>query len=382
LTAHRRYLWWLGGGIAMVMLPVLLLNLRLLKLSLGVTDVLQQASDWQQATRGIVNVAGPDRHLFFKTLRLNDRLTDIDTIVLGSSTMMGVSQQSLPASVHAYNFSTDSNPLSAVIAEANYIVEHMPKIRRLIVPVDWAAGFVYLPYQTGAADLTVESARAATAPRKPISTAQRVREAVSYPRIVSLWRLLSSIATSDDPASALAGAFESAVGPPYQCDDGTPARDYDTVRRAVCAGFRYDGSSTFGGVPSRGDPEDILRAGLRSDERYVRQLRHLEGEPDRRTLEQLAELDRRMRASGRQLIVLRPPLFPGLEAGLAQLPLTSDALRRTNVALDRWVSDNGITAINASRSEDFGCVTSEFLDGHHAFRACFAKVFAAAWPAP
>jgi len=365
----------------MVMLPVLLLNVRLLKLSLGVTDLIQQASDWQQSTRGVVNVAGPDRHLFFKTLRLNDRLTDIDTIVLGSSTMMGVSQQTLPASVHAYNFSTDSNPLSAAIAEANYIVERLPNIRRLIVPVDWAAGFVYQPYQTGAADLTVESARAAAGARPPISAAQRVREAMSYPRIVTLWRLLNSIATSDAPASALAAAFDSSVRPPYQCDDGTPARDYDTVRQAVCAGFRYDGSSTFGGVPRRDDPAEILRGALRSDERYVRQFSISDGEPDRRTLEQLAELDRRMRASGRQLIVLRPPLFPGLEAGLAQLPITSDALRRTNITLDTWVRDNSITAINASRSEDFGCVTSEFLDGHHAFPACFAKVFAAAWPA-
>ena len=96
-TSMRRYVAVLMATLGLALILVLVLNLVLGDRGLGNLQSTRAASLWQQATHGVtyappVGATGP-----FKVLRLADRLPDINAVVLGSSTLMGVTQDLLPA---------------------------------------------------------------------------------------------------------------------------------------------------------------------------------------------------------------------------------------------------------------------------------------------
>ena len=96
-TPMRRYLSVLLITLGFALGAVVTLNLVLGDRGLGNLHATRAASLWQQATRGVtyappVGGTGP-----FKILRLADRLPEINAIVLGSSTLMGVTQSVVPA---------------------------------------------------------------------------------------------------------------------------------------------------------------------------------------------------------------------------------------------------------------------------------------------
>ena len=114
----RRYLFVLTGVLGLTLALILAANLKLGDRGLGNLAVTRAASEWQQATRGVtyappVGGSGP-----FKVLRLADRLPDINALVLGSSTLMGVTPAVLPASWRVYNLTVTGNPTGAIAAEA------------------------------------------------------------------------------------------------------------------------------------------------------------------------------------------------------------------------------------------------------------------------
>ncbi|MEQ1916264.1 MAG: hypothetical protein ABL856_06025, partial [Gallionella sp.] len=95
-TTHKRFLLLLALCFAVTLLPMFLLNLALVNATLGNTDKVALASAWQQQTKGVTYAPTlSDTHLF-KTLRLDDRLPDIDTVVMGSSTALAITADMFP----------------------------------------------------------------------------------------------------------------------------------------------------------------------------------------------------------------------------------------------------------------------------------------------
>lgn len=118
VAAHKRFFWILLGCFGATLLPIFLLNLLLLNSTLGNNKKALLASQWQQRTHGITYAPTLlDTHLF-KTLRLNDRMPEINTVVLGSSTAMGIGQQAFPNMLQIYNYAQSDHSLSAAIDEA------------------------------------------------------------------------------------------------------------------------------------------------------------------------------------------------------------------------------------------------------------------------
>jgi len=69
----------------------------------------------------------------------------------------------------------------------------------------------------------------------------------------------------------------------------------------------------------------------------------------------------------------------GLERALAESARAGPSVARTKQALDEWAKRTGLVIIDAGASERFGCTAPEFLDEHHAYAACYRKVFGRFW---
>jgi len=187
---------------------------------------------------------------------------------------------------------------------------------------------------------------------------------------------------SPDRAAAFRQTFFAASSADYRCPDGTPARDFDTINRGICAGFRFDGSATFadGRRVDAARGVQLARAGAAPSSKYSRALAQTGGEPNTALIARLTALAAAAEARGMRLFMFMPPLIPGLERELAASAHSGAAVRRTKAAFGAWAERTGVTIIDAGASEHYGCVTAEFLDEHHAFPECFRRVWARFWP--
>ena len=116
--SHVNYVIIFALAAAAVLLPVLALNFLLGLRSLGGGAAVIHASEWQQATHGVTYAPPLSDNRPFKSARLFDRLPDINTVVFGSSTAMGITQSMFAAGMQIYNFTQTGNALTTVIAEA------------------------------------------------------------------------------------------------------------------------------------------------------------------------------------------------------------------------------------------------------------------------
>lgn len=370
----RRYVWLVLALCAAFLVPAGALNLLLAANSVLV-DKNRPASDWQQATRGVTYAPPINYNRPFKTLRLNDRIAEIDTLVFGSSTTMGVPADAFPPPRRAYNFAQSGNGLPAVIAEAEYVIERWGgKVNLIVIPLDWSLGFVFQDGEPPRAELTPEAALAEGRARPALATV--LADALSAPRLRILAGVARDVARAPDPATAFRQVFLDTAGPEYRCPDGTPARDFDVVHRGLCNGFRYDGSATFADQKrlDAGRAPAVLAAAVSGGSQYAAALRGRAG-PDARLLARLAQLASRARARGVEVLALLPPLAPGVEDGLARSGHSGASLRATRLALEQWSAAAQVTLLDAGRSERYGCLAAEFVDPHHALPACYRRIF-------
>lgn len=370
----RSYTAWIVGVSLALLAPVLVLNLMLLANDYR-HDKNRLASRWQQDSGGITYAPPISSNRAFKTLRLADRLPEINTLVFGSSTAMSVTADALPPGLRAYNFAQSGNPLLSVIGEAQYVTAHHgQRVRWLVIPLDWALGFVY---QGGRAPPT-DLAAAQVAPPVAPPLAVQLREALSLPRITTLGTVLRDVAAAEDRVAAARRLFLEPAGVPYRCADGALARDYDLTFRGQCVGFRADGSATFADqkrVTAATAPGVLAQAASASSQ-YAMALARTAGEPDAETLAQLALLLQDARARGVRVVFYLPPLLPGLDARLAASAHSGEKLRRTKTALATWAAQQQVPLFDAGPAEQHGCVAAEFIDAHHALPACYRKIMA------
>ncbi|MBX9903512.1 MAG: hypothetical protein K2Y31_04080 [Burkholderiales bacterium] len=370
----RAYTGWVIGGCLALLAPVVALNLVLIGNDYR-HDKNRLASQWQQETRGVTFAPPITSNRAFKTLRANDRLAEINTLVFGSSTAMSITADAFPAGLRAYNFAQTGNPLPSVIGEAGYVVDHWSgQVRWLVIPLDWALGFVYEGNAPGPTDLSA----AAVAPPAAPSVAAQLREALSLPRITHLAEILGEIADSTQPSGTARQFFVAPAGEPYPCIDGLTARDYDTTFRGQCVGFRFDGSATFADqkrITAARAPGVLAQAASASSQ-YARALANTAGQPDAGLLDHLGVLLRRARARGVRVVLFMPPLLPGLDARLAASAHSGASLARTKAVLQGWAQQQDIPLFDAGPSELHGCTATEFIDAHHALPDCYRKLLA------
>ena len=377
---HRTYVVVFTAVVAAVLLPVLALNYTLGLRSLGGTSSTVRASLWQQTTRGVTYAPPLSNNRPFKSARLFDRLPEINTVVFGSSTAMGITEGMFPAGMTAYNFAQTGNELMSVIAEAEYVQRRQSGVKWLVIPLDWALGFVYHPGTPGRAELALPAADAPAA-GLAVPLVQQLQDALSLPRVRNLFGILQGIARAASPRAAFSQVFLQDESDEYRCADGTLARDFDTIFRGTCTGFRYDGSATFGNlepVPPR-RAEALIASAVVASSKYAIALTRSGGAPNPVILERLAVLARGMQARGGGVIFFLPPLLPGLERALLNAPHTATLLRHTKDEFARWARAHKLVIIDAGQAERYGCGVSEFVDEHHALPQCYARIFERYW---
>lgn len=377
--AHRRFLLILALCYAVTLLPMFLLNLALVNATLGNTDKVALASAWQQQSKGVTYAPTlSDTHLF-KTLRLADRLPEIDTVVMGSSTALGITAEMFPG-LHAYNYAQTGHALSSVLDEADYLLRNAPQVQTLVIPLDWSIGFIYQYAPPSPIDLSRAANNTERAPQH-VPWLSRAADALSYPRMAGLMEMLKDSAHTSDPVLTFSGYFRDDGGATYLCHDGTPAKDYDIVHRGSCTGFRYDGSATFASSSRVSDAHALIAAASASNSKYVQNLRARHGKPDAALLERLAGLAERAQANGVRIVLFMPPLLPGMEQEFLRHAELGAYLRTTQHTLHDWAAAHQLFLFDAGQAERFGCASNEFLDEHHAVASCYSKIFAALWRA-
>jgi hypothetical protein len=288
---------------------------------------------------------------------------------------MSITADALPSGLRAYNFAQSGNGLLSVIGEAQFVTAHLgDHVRWLVIPLDWALGFVYQGGTPPSADLSA----AQVAPAAALPLAKQLQEALSLPRITTLGLVLREIAGAEDRAAAARGMFVEPAGAPYRCADGATARDYDLTFRGLCVGFRADGSATFADQKRVTDAtaQSVVAQAASASSQYATALARKAGQPDAELLEQLAVLLRQSHARGIRVVFFLPPLVPGLDARLLASAHSGEKLRRTKAALTAWAAQQQAPLFDAGPSEQHGCIATEFIDAHHALPACYRKIMA------
>lgn len=367
----RAYNGWIIGGTLALLMPLIALNLMLLANDTR-HDKNRLASEWQQQTGGVTYPPPISNNQAFKILRLADRLPEIDAVVFGSSTMLTVGAEVFPPGWRLYNFAQTGNPLLNVIGETEALLDTpQSRVRLLVVPLDWALGFVYAEGTAARVDLIAVNV---PAPR-PISWDSALREAMSLPRSQALVATLAEIARSNDRASTARRLFYEAADEPYRCADGALARDFDPLFRGKCVGFRADGSATFADQKrvSEASAPAVLAQAASASSQYARGLKAV---PAESLLAQLSRLQQAARSKNVRILFLMPPLLPQLDARLAASAHSGEKLRGTKAALTQWAARGNATLVDAGPSERFGCTATEFIDAHHAWPSCYRKIFA------
>ncbi len=372
----KRYLFVFIEFFVFAVAVILTLNVLLGERGLGTAQATREASAWQQATQG-VTYAPPITHTRpFKILRLADRLPDINTMVLGSSTLMGVTAEMFPSSMRLYNFALTGNGTVSVVAEADYIERHLgERIRWIVAGLDWSVGMIYQTETVGTMDLSANGAANSYA-RSDVPWHKRVEDALTWPKVVNLINVLKAALASDQPLSTLRHTLFDIASEPYRCSDGALARDFDIINRGLCRGYRYDGSWTFAN-DSRLTPAQskmMALAATASSSKYTKLLCTNAGTPHAEYLTRLGATAQRMAARGGRMVFMLPPLAPGLEQALLRTPRWRACLEHTKSVLQAWALQHQVTIIDAGASENFGCQALEFSDEHHAYPECNARV--------
>jgi hypothetical protein len=221
----------------------------------------------------------------------------------------------------------------------------------------------------------------AQAPGAAVPLGQQLQDALSLPRVRNLFGIAQDIFRAGSPPAAFRQAFLQDASDDYRCADGTPAKDFDTIFRGTCTGFRYDGSATFANLEPVSAPraEALIASAIVASSKYATTLTLSGGEPNAVILERIAALAIVMRARGGGVILFMPPLVSGLERALLRAPHTAMPLRHAKDALERWARAQGLVVIDAGQAERYGCVATEFVDEHHALPQCYARIFGRYW---
>jgi len=365
--SYSRYLSVLGLTILIPALAIVAINYRIGAIGWANPEIAATAVRWQRETHGIVNIAVPQERNF-KFLSLADREPGVKGVILGASTVQSLRGADL--GLHGvYNFAISSNDTAAVVTEAEYLADAMPQLEWMVASLDWVLGYVYRDEPPSVPDKVEQTST--------ISTAAQLEDTLTLPRVVGLRARLVEWVQSGAPVQAAVQALTSPLSGPYRCTDGVPGEGFAASDPTPCAGFRWDGTMSFEGQQPITETGHrlVLARSLQQNGEYVQSIRSHRGMPNEEYLRDLTQVAATLRARGGRMIVLLPPLLPGLERELLSSTDTAEYAGLTKRVIHRWAADHDITLIDAGASEDFGCQFSDFFDGHHNFGGCYDKIF-------
>ncbi|PTB83444.1 hypothetical protein C9926_02885 [Sulfurovum lithotrophicum] len=313
----------------------------------------EKAFKWQMENKGVVgltvNIASA-----YKQRMLEWRIAkkDVDTILLGSSTLMGI-KEDMFKNHNVFNGATNSNILYYTIAVAKYHSKYSENIKNIIIGFDWALGLPYRPYKDIKHNPKIEK-------KKDTTLVEKIKDAVSYQRVkIVVLNLIDHLFA--DPITQYKCPTEDTIG---------TDQFFQTDIPKSCRGYRFDGSAIF---PNRHMSQnewiDALEKGL---VKYQEQFNTNLGTIDLRYLNDFKEISKNLKKKGGKLIILIPPLIPN-----ATITMEKRAKENYTKKLHKLLSfakENNITIFDASKSEQFGCVNNDFLDSHHAFPSCYKKI--------
>ena len=380
MTGKRYFLLTLSLCAA-VLAPAVALNVVLGDRSLGDPATTREASEWQQATRGVTYSPPIMNNHAFKTLRLHDRLPEINALVAGASSVFGITEAMFPEGMKIYNFSQAANPVAHYLGEAQYLSRHYPqRIKWLVIPFDWSIGFLFEQGTPAEVDLSPKTAVVAARTLEP-PLYSKLLDALSYPKMVNLATVFRDALRARDKWKALKQVFLEKSSDEYTCPDGARAKDFDVLYRGKCGGFYYDGSSTFSAWKQirAEDVQSRVLVAAGPSSKYSQSLNATGGRPNAAFLDATARLNSELRQAGGGVIVVLPPLIPGLEDLLSRASHSSASLARLKQTLREWAGRERVVLLDAGRSERFGCEPLEFMDEHHPLKECYRKVFARFW---
>jgi hypothetical protein len=363
------------------MAVILALNMALGERGLGSAEAVRLASAWQQATRGVTYSPPVTQSRAFKAHRLADRVAEINTMVLGASSLMGITQDMFPAPLRAYNFTLTANPTSVIAAEAEFVERHhAQRIRTVLIGLDWVIGMIYHAGGVQTLDM-MPAATLVNYGAGSVPLQRKLADALSAPKVINLGNALRAVIRSGQPVKNFEHTFFDLAGAEYRCADGTPARDYDVVNRGICLGFRHDGSWTFAGERhlSEARAQLLARAAAAPSSKFLKYLCQTQGEPNPEVLHRLGAFAQRFTGNGGEVTFILPPLAPGMEQEMLKVEASQRCLARTKSVLEAWARQYGVSVIDAAASERFGCKAEEFLDENHAWPECHARVLDRYW---
>jgi hypothetical protein len=313
----------------------------------------EKAFMWQVENKGVVGIT-VNISSEYKQRMLEWRIAkkDVDTILLGSSTLMGI-KEDMFKNHNVFNGATNSNILYYTIAVAKYHSKYSDNIKNIIIGFDWALGLPYRPYQDIKHNPDIE---------KKIDTKfiDKIKDAVSYQRVkIVVLNLIDHLFA--DPISQYRCPTEDTIG---------TDQFFKTDIPKSCRGYRFDGSAIF---PNRYVTEKewigTLKNGL---EKYQKQFDINLGTIDSRYLNDFKEINQNLKRKGGKLIILIPPLIPNATTTMEEVG--NKTYTKNLHKLLSFTKENNIIIFNTSKSEKFGCEYSDFLDSHHAFPSCYKKI--------
>lgn len=325
-------------------------------------SIAHRAAAWQAREHGIV--ALPVRsEAEFKHLRLAQKSSDLEILVLGSSRIMGLDSEAL--GLRSYNLSISSNNVAVAIAQAQSALEISASIHTVYFSLDWAIGDVFYPFPIPPLIFTKSDTLILD------EILRLMRESISTRRLRMLIDLFW-----DDPI-ALKDLLMTGVLSSRQCPDGSRIADFLFTFSVKCFGFRDDGSATFDFRPSV-SPQQARAAiaGSVSDaSQYVRALASTSGRPNQLYLSEIARLSRDLRSRRGGVVVIIPPLLPGIEQAMLERADSREHLRTYKEEIGIWAEREHIQLMDLGASEKIGCTAADFMDAHHVNRSCWIKAF-------
>ena len=381
MTRGKLYLFVFIGLFFCVLVIIIGLNWLLGERGLGSAAVVRQASAWQQVTQGVTYSPPVTHARAFKAHRLADRAVEVNTLVLGASSLMGITQAMFPQTMRIYNFALTANPTAAIAGEAEFIErQYGNRIRTVLIGLDWVIGMIYHAGGVQAVDLT-PSATVANYGAGSVSLQRKLADALSSPKVISLGNALHAILKLPDPATSFRQLFFDGASAEYRCADGSLARDFDVIKRGICLGFRHDGSWTFADEMhlNKARAQLLTRAAAAPSSKFSKFLCETQGEPNHEVLLRLGKFASRFARQGGEVVFMLPPLIPDMESEMLKVESSRRCLERTKAALDTWARENGVTIIDAAASEFFDCKAGEFLDENHAWPECHARILSRYW---
>jgi hypothetical protein len=321
--------------------------------SVTANPLINDALVWQTRTNGVVAIS-PELVKPFKVALAEKRILDseINLMIFGASTVFGVRDRHFDESYNAFNYSSTSNALSSSLGEAELFIRTNQNLKTVIIPIDYVLGMPF--WKLGVPQLKRGNTEV------KMTNFQVLREAFSTERLkMTALGLFRQISDSNKE---------------YLCPNGSEiGKDFGSPRKpGVCGGYRQDGSNTlfFAGMSK------AKWLGSKTTEGVAKYVNWISSDPRqvyREYLDVLLNIRDSLKKRGGDLVVMYPPLAPGVEVALLNSPAKQNIVNLKSDLKD-WAIANDIYLVDLSRAENFGCLYSEFYDAHHALETCYEKI--------